>query len=144
MAGEIHQPGFKVTFRESFTVTAGVPSAHVQLRFQKGLMKSYAIILSAALLSACAAESGSTDSQAQKMARAGISNSAREQCQRESVQMYPVNLQAPGDFKLGPATGPTDPLATAYGPHPSGVDSNADIRSKWVAECMRAKENEAH
>ena len=105
-------------------------------------MKSYAIILSAALLSACAAESASTDSRSPKVPRAGISNAIREQCQRESVQMYPVNMQAPNDFKLGPATGPTDPLASAYGPHPSGVDSNADIRSKWAAECMRAKENE--
>jgi len=99
-------------------------------------MKSYAIVLSAVLLSACAAEPGTI----QNGAKPRLSAAERDQCQREATQMYPVALDMNAQTS-GPSGQPAGDIPAAYGPHPSATDKNADLRSKMVAECYRDKES---
>jgi len=99
---------------------------------QKGRMKSYVILLSAALLSACAAESGAPSGRVQ------VSREVRDQCQREATLMYPVSLQ----INRTPA-GPATPAPSAYAPAPpQPEDANVKDRTDMIAACLRAKAGE--
>ena len=107
---------------------------------QKGRMKSYVIVLSAALLSACAAESGAPSGASS--GRVQVSREVRDQCNREAALMYPVSLKM-GVSPLG-AT-PTESARTpgAYTPSPPPPeDVNLKERTDMIAACLRTKAGE--
>jgi hypothetical protein len=95
-------------------------------------MKSYVIVLSAALLAACAAQPDAPSGRVQ------VSREVRDQCQREAALMYPVAL------KINPApAGPAAPTPSAYAPAPpQPEDANVKERTDMIAACLRAKASE--
>ena len=91
-------------------------------------MKSYAIALSAILLSACGAQPGARPEGVQ------VSGEVRAKCQREAMAIYPVayKMEAPPI-----ATRPTRPT-TAFDPGPpTPEDTNATARLDRINACLR-------
>jgi hypothetical protein len=94
-------------------------------------MKSYVIVLSAAFLSACAAQSGAPSGSVQ------VSREVRDQCHREAALMYPVSL------KIDHLAGPPAPAPSAFAPSPpQPEDANLKERTDMIAACLRAKAGE--
>jgi hypothetical protein len=94
-------------------------------------MKSYAIVLSAALLSACAAQSGAPSGSVQ------VSREVRDQCHREAALMYPVSL------KIDRTPGAPPPTTSGFAPSPpQPEDANLKERTDMIAACLRAKADE--
>jgi hypothetical protein len=94
-------------------------------------MKSYVIALSAALLSACAAQSGAPASDVQ------VSREVRDQCHREAAHMYPVSL------KMDRTSMPPPRTTSAFDPSPpQPEDANAKDRLDMITTCLRARADE--
>ena len=91
-------------------------------------MKSYAIALSAILLSACGAQPGARPEGVQ------VSGEVRAKCQRDAMTMYPVA------YKMGGAPISSQPprSPTAFDPPPPPPeDTNAAARLDWINACLR-------
>jgi hypothetical protein len=94
----------------------------------KDRMKSYAIVLSTILLSACGAQPVARPEGEQ------VSREVRAQCQREAMAMYPVayKMEA-GSLSMKPPR-PT----TAFDPAPPPPeDTNATARLDQINACVR-------
>jgi hypothetical protein len=94
-------------------------------------MKSYVIVLSAALLAACAAQSDAPSGRVQ------VSREVRDRCHREAALMYPVAL------KIDRTPGPPPPTPSAFDPSPTQPeDANLKERTDMIAACLRTNANE--
>ena len=101
-------------------------------------MKQYAIIFSAALLSACAAEAPQANRSGANAADPQVAPAVRAQCERESVMLYPVVLSTDAGFR-GPMNHVNNDVPEQWGPHPAAFDSNAEKRTLWVHDCLLSK-----
>ena len=91
-------------------------------------MKSYAIALSAILLSACGAQPGARPEGVQ------VSGEVRAKCQREAMAVYPVAYKM--EARSAPMTPPRSP--TAFDPPPPPPeDTNAAARLDSINACVR-------
>ena len=91
-------------------------------------MKSYAIVLSAILLSACGAQPGARPEGVQ------VSQEVRAKCQREAMAVYPVAYK----MEAGPVSMKPPRPTTAFDPAPPPPeDTNATARLDMINACMR-------
>jgi hypothetical protein len=94
-------------------------------------MKSYAIVLSAIILSACGSPPGTRSDGMQ------VSREVRAKCQREAMTMYPVALKMGGTSGGAMAMTPPHPT-TAFDPAPpASEDTNATARLDMINACLR-------